>query len=159
MVSNMFMKDIDENEAQGAKVIAFVYHKGGTGKTTSCLNIAGWLIKMNNKVLVVDLDPQGNATAGLGVDRRTLDNSIYDVFFGQKNIEELILETDSGVQLAPSSLDLLAAEVHMAGWINNTSLLKINLDNLEKHFDYILIDQERSISVFWHKIQDGGKQK
>jgi len=139
-MSNMFMKDIDENEAQGAKVIAFVHHKGGTGKTTSCLNIAGWLIKMNKKVLVVDLDPQGNATAGLGVDRRTLDNSIYDVFFGQKNIEELILETDSGVQLAPSSLDLLAAEVHMAGRINNTSLLKKKLDNLEKHFDYILID-------------------
>ena len=125
---------------EAAKNIAFVHHKGGTGKTTSCLNIAGWLSKMNRKVLVVDLDPQGNATTGLGVDRETVDSSLYDVLFGQKNIEEIILETNSGVQLAPSSLDLLAAEIHMAGQVNNTLILKENLSDAKKYFDYILID-------------------
>ena len=63
---------------QAAKTIAFVHHKGGTGKTTSCLNIAGWLAKMDKIVLAVDLDPQGNAAAGLGIDRKSLDSSIYD---------------------------------------------------------------------------------
>ncbi len=123
-----------------AKCIAFVHHKGGTGKTTSCLNIAGWLVRMKKTVLVVDLDPQGNATAGLGIDRRTLDGSIYDVLLGQKNITEVILETDSGVNLMPSSQDLLAMETHMAGQIQNTSLLKEKLVNINEHFDYVLID-------------------
>ena len=135
------MKDLKEfNEPQAAKTIAFVHYKGGTGKTTSCLNIAGWLVKMNKKVLVVDLDPQGNATAGLGVDRNNCENSIYDVFLGKHNMEEAILETDSKVHLVPSSIDLLAVETHMAGQINNTRILRDNLGEIEKHFDYILID-------------------
>jgi chromosome partitioning protein len=136
----MFRKQEDENETQSAMTIAFVHHKGGTGKTTSCLNIAGWLVKMEQKVLVVDLDPQGNATAGLGVDRNTCEGTIYDVFFGQRHIEEVILETDSGVYLAPSSVDLLAAETHMVGKINNTAILGDNLVRIEKYFDYILTD-------------------
>jgi len=123
-----------------AKSIAFVHHKGGTGKTTSCLNVAGWLVKMKKKVLVVDLDPQGNATAGLGVDRKTIDSSIYDVLFDQKNMEEVILETDSGIHLAPSSLDLLAVETHMAGQMNNSDNLKGKLGSVEEYFDYILLD-------------------
>jgi len=129
MVKSSFKRSREENETQAAKTIAFVHHKGGTGKTTSCLNIAGWLAKMKKTVLVVDLDPQGNATAGLGVDRQSLDSSIYDVFFGQHNIKEVILETDSGVYLVPSSLDLLATETHMAGQINNTRILKANLSS------------------------------
>lgn len=140
MAKSKFIRDRDESGTQGAKAIAFVHHKGGTGKTTSCINIAGWLAKMKKQVLVVDLDPQGNATAGLGVDRNTIDSSIYDVFFGQHSINEVILETDSGVYLTPSSLDLLAAETHMAGQINNTVILRRNLKEIEKYFDYILID-------------------
>lgn len=137
---NIFRKSAEEGRA--TKKIAFVHHKGGTGKTTSCLNIAGWLVKMKKKVLVIDLDPQGNATTGLGVDRATCEDSIYDVFFGQKNLEEVLLETESGIYLAPSSLDLLAAETHMASphQINNTVILKEKLGNLEEYFDYILID-------------------
>lgn len=140
MAKNRFINDANNSETQSAINIAFVHHKGGTGKTTSCLNIAGWLVKMQKQVLVVDLDPQGNATAGLGIDRKTLDSSIYEVFFGGKNIEEIILETDSGVYLAPSSIDLLAAETHMAGRANNTIILKQNLGSIENSFDYILID-------------------
>ena len=116
-----------------------MHHKGGTGKTTSCINIAGWLVKMNKRVLVVDLDPQGNATTGLGVDRNTVDGSIYDVLFALRNIEEIILETDSGIYLVPSSLDLLAVEIHMTGG-NKTGKLKENIESIEKYFDYILID-------------------
>ena len=135
-----FVKTLRTDEAHPAERIAFVHHKGGTGKTTSCLNIAGWLAKMNQKVLVVDLDPQGNATAGLGVDRKATEGSIYEVLFGASRIEEIILETDSGVYLAPSSIDLLAAETQMAGQANNAILLRENLGSVENHFDYILID-------------------
>lgn len=135
------MKDSKEfNKPQTAKTIAFVHYKGGTGKTTSCLNIAGWLVKMNKTVLVIDLDPQGNATAGLGIDRKSCESSIYDVFFGKHHIEEIILETDSKVHLAPSSVDLLAVENQMVGQNNNNSILREKLGEIEKYYDYILID-------------------
>ena len=140
MLRNMTTRKRDESECQSAKTIAFVHHKGGTGKTTSALNIAGWLTKMKKKVLVIDLDPQGNATTGLGVDRRAIDGSIYDVLFVQKDIREIVLETDSGIFLAPSSLDLLAAETHKFGQINNTGILRENLSSVETYFDFILID-------------------
>lgn len=133
-------KFIPDEQTQGFKGISFVHHKGGTGKTTSCLNIAGWLTRMKKKVLLVDLDPQGNATCGLGIDRDTIDNSIYDVIFGQKNIREAVLETSSGVFLAPSSLDLLAAETHLSGKADNIGILRRSLDCIRGHFDYILID-------------------
>ena len=136
---NKFTRDNGSQE-RSAVSIAFVHHKGGTGKTTSCLNIAGWLAKMKKKVLVVDLDPQGNATAGLGIDRKSCEYSIYDVFFGQHDIEGIILEAESGVYLVPSSIDLLAAETHLAGRANNTRILKENLRDVDQHFDYILID-------------------
>lgn len=137
-MKNMFTKT--SGDTKKPMSIAFVHHKGGTGKTTSCLNIAGWLTKMNKKVLVIDLDPQGNATSGLGIDRKTIDFSIYDVLFGQKNIEETVLETGSGIYLAPSSLDLLAAETHMAGQANNIALLRQKLADITGHFDYVFID-------------------
>lgn len=125
---------------QKAKCIAFVHHKGGTGKTTSCINIAGYLTKMDKKTLVIDLDPQANATTGLGIDRKTIDYSIYDVLFGSKNIGNIILETASGIYLAPSSSDLLAAETHLAGTKAHTRILKENLVSIKEYFDYILID-------------------
>jgi len=140
MAKNELVRNGEDSELQKAKIIAFVHHKGGTGKTTSCLNIAGWLVRMEKQVLVVDLDPQGNATTGLGIDRGTIEVSIYDVLLGQRNIEEVILETDSGIYLAPSSIDLLTAETRMAGKINNTTILRESLRNVVRHFDYILID-------------------
>lgn len=138
----------NDREEQYARSIAFVHHKGGTGKTTSTLNIAGWLAKMGRKVLVVDLDPQGNATAGLGVDRATIDHSIYDVLFRYKDVREIILETDSGVFLAPSSLDLLAVETHIVWEISNAGLLKRSLQSVDRYFDYILIDSPPGTSLF-----------
>ena len=147
MVKSMFQRNSGESGTKSSTTIAFVHHKGGTGKTTSCLNIAGWLAKMKKKVLVVDLDPQGNATAGLGIDRNKCEGTIYDVFFGEHEIEEIILETESGIYLAPSSIDLLAAETHMAGQANTTGILKKKLSSVEKHFDYILIDVLPGISL------------
>ena len=130
----------EQNTHSGAQRIAFVHHKGGTGKTTSCINVAGWLAKMNKKVLVVDLDPQGNAVAALGVDRKRVEGSLYEVLFSKTNIEEVILETDAGIWLVPSSIDLLSAERQMSNQANHAFLLLDALKSIEKRFDYILID-------------------
>ena len=80
MVKNKFVRNADNATVQNTKSIAFVHHKGGTGKTTSCLNVAGWLTKLKKTVLVVDLDPQGNATSGLGIDRKNLPESNQNSF-------------------------------------------------------------------------------
>jgi len=138
MVKNMLTKG--QEEGQSAETIAFVHHKGGTGKTTSCINVAGWLAKMKKRVLVVDLDPQGNATAGLGIDRKTCQNSICEVLLGRKEMEEIILQTEVSVHLAPSSMDLLVAETYLAGHRSNISVLRDKLGKVSKYFDYILVD-------------------
>jgi len=140
MANNVFVKGIDKTSDKKAKKIAFVHYKGGTGKTTSALNVAGWLEKMKQKVLVVDMDPQGSATAGLGVDSMTIEVSMYDVLFEQKNMSQIILETDSGVYLAPSSFDFLSSELNSDGLNGNIRVLENSLVDVEKHFDFIIID-------------------
>ncbi len=120
-----------------AYTIAFVNYKGGSGKTTSCINIAGWLVKHKKRVLVIDLDPQCNATTGLGIDLASVDCPSWHLFFGRKDIRELILETSSGVHLVPSSTDLISAEAYVA---NRYYLLKNNLKIIQENYDYILID-------------------
>jgi chromosome partitioning protein len=120
--------------------IAFVHHKGGTGKTTACVNIAGYLQKQEQRVLVIDLDPQGNATAGLGIDRRAMEHSIYDVLFGKLSLQDIILEADCGVHIAPASIDLLSAEMHMTELRNPTGVLREKLTDIAAYYDYVLID-------------------
>lgn len=140
MVKNVFMKETNISPAKKAETIAFVHIKGGTGKTTSALNVAGWLKKMKQKVLVVDMDPQGSATAGLGVDKKTIDTSMYHVLFEQKDMNQIMLETNSGVFLAPSSIDLLSAEINGNGLNDNLRVLSNSLVDVENYFDYILLD-------------------
>lgn len=124
-----------------SNTIAFVHIKGGTGKTTSCINVAGWLAKWGKRVLVVDLDPQANATSGLGIDPKNLECSVYDVFFNQTRMEDVILETSSGVHLAPSSTDLLGAELEMSNLKENGYyLLASALGGIIESYDYVLID-------------------
>ena len=95
---------------------------------------------MGRKVLVVDLDPQGNATAGLGIDRYSHDVTMYEVLFDGRSMADSVLESDSGVFVSPSSLDLLAAETHMTGKINSTAMLRTSLEEVRGLFDHILID-------------------
>jgi len=135
-------------------VIAFAHHKGGTGKTTSCLNIAGALNKQNKKVLVIDCDPQGNATAGLGLDTKNLNMAMDDIFLGATeeyddvNIASIIKRTKSGIYLAPSSLDLVGAEPFLYGIEDRTSVLKKAIEPIKSRYDYILIDTPPSMGQF-----------
>lgn len=122
------------------KSVAFTHHKGGTGKTTACISVAGWLVRLGKRVLVVDLDPQGNATTGLGIDRDTVEDPIFDVLTGKANIKSSILETASGVHLLPSTHSLLKAEQYLAKQKSPTTMLRKKLRNIQKNYNYLCID-------------------
>ena len=135
------------NASPKARCVAFANHKGGTGKTTSCLSIAGYLAKGGSKVLVVDFDPQANATSGLGIDRSTLRHSMYDVILDHCDghtgvpITQVILETDvKNLHVAPSEFDLAVAECYMLNSRRRTDLLNRALEGVRPLYDYILID-------------------
>lgn len=136
-----------DKAAGRASCIAFANHKGGTGKTTSCVSIAGYLAKSGSKVLVVDFDPQANATSGLGIDRSTERHSMYDAVLDQCDghsgvpITRVILETDvENLHLAPSEFDLAVAELYMFNSRDRTSILDRVLERVRAFYDYILID-------------------
>ena len=130
-----------------SKIIAVCNQKGGVGKTTTAVNLSAYLADLGKTVLLIDTDPQGNATAGLGIDRKDLNESIYDVLFGKKGIEEVIFETNSGIHLAPSSINLLAAETHMAEQADSMNILKENLSRIRDKFDY----ESSYIDYIWPK--------
>ena len=123
-------------------IICFAHYKGGTGKTTSCLSIAGWLARFGKKVLVIDLDPQGNATSGLGIDKKTLNRTMYDVMGDYDKIKKgVIVETSiENINLAPAThqLEMLNLRVY-----NNKADAKIlikGIDKIKDYYDFILID-------------------
>ena len=134
--------------------ITFCHHKGGTGKTTSCLNIAGFCTLAGKKVLVVDCDPQANATAGLGITLEPEQKNIYDVFmsrvegFPQVPISDIICSTESGIDIAPASLDLVGAEPYLYGIAARAEVLKDALWPVKQRYDLILIDTPPSMGQF-----------
>ncbi|MFA5618292.1 MAG: AAA family ATPase [Methanoculleus sp.] len=135
-------------------IITFAHHKGGTGKTTSCLNVAGYLQKDGKKVLVVDCDPQANATTGLGINPETLQLSIYDVFmstfegFPDVTITDVIIPTASGIDLAPATLDLVGVEPYLYSIDDRAGMLREALARVKDAYDFILIDTPPSMGQF-----------
>lgn len=135
-------------------VIAFAHHKGGTGKTTSCLNVAGYLQKDGKRVLVVDCDPQANATSGLGVDPERVEQSMYDVFmsvfegFPDARITDIIVPTASGIYLAPATLDLVGVEPYLYGIDDRAGILREALSPVRDTYNFILIDTPPSMGQF-----------
>lgn len=132
-------------------VVTFSHHKGGTGKTTSCLNIAGFLVQARKKVLVVDCDPQANATVGLGYGSQSSGRNMYDVFmsgfeeFPETAITDIIRSTPSGIDLAPSHLDLVGADPYLYRMENRAEVLKKALAPVLGTYDFILVDTPPSM--------------
>ena len=129
------------------KVISVANQKGGVGKTTTTVNLATLLAKKGKKVLLIDTDPQGNATSGLGITKE-LELSVYDILIGETTFNEVIQETTiKNLKVCPSNISLAGAEVELVSMMSREQRLKTKLDEIKDQYDYILIDCPPSLGL------------
>ncbi len=130
------------------RIIAIANQKGGVGKTTTSINLSASLAELGKKVLVIDTDPQGNTTSGLGIDKNELDNTIYELILGECSVHECILkDVIKGVSVLPSNVNLAAAEIELIGVDKKEFILKKEIDWVKDQYDYVLIDCPPSLSM------------
>ena len=123
------------------KIIAIANQKGGVGKTTTAVNLSAAIGAMGKKTLLVDVDPQGNSSSGVGIDRRQEKNTMYEVLIGECTGQEALVHTDfENLDILPSSMDLAAAELELASVDHRESALKNALIPLRENYEYIFID-------------------
>lgn len=131
-----------------AKIISIVNQKGGVGKTTTAVNLAASLGVMGHKTLLIDIDPQGNSTSGVGINKRDVKNSSYDIIIGKSNAEETIIKTEfKNLSLIASNIDLAAAEIEIVDLEHRESKLKDAILPIKSNYDFILIDCPPSLGL------------
>ena len=142
-----------------AKVVSFSNQKGGVGKTTSCVNISAQIANKGKKVLMIDMDPQGNATSGLGLPKSKIKNTIYDVIIGRCDISDAIIKTKfKNLSVIAANIDLAGAELELHELDEGLNFTKIALDSIKEDYDYIFIDCPPSLGMLTVKalsISDG----
>ena len=130
------------------KIVSFINQKGGVGKTTTCVNMASYMAVMGKKVLLLDLDPQGNATSSLGIDKDDNLKTIYNVIVDDNLLDEVIIKSKvENLDIVPSNVDLAGAEIELVQMNNREKVVKKILATVKKSYDYICIDCPPSLGL------------
>lgn len=130
-----------------ASIFVVANQKGGVGKTTTTVNLAAGLARYGKRALLIDLDPQGNATMGSGIDKRALTRSVYDVLIGQSSLEQALQKAEAGYDVLPANRELAGAEVELVAEQQRESRLKQALEPVNADYDFVLIDCPPSLSM------------
>ena len=130
------------------RIIAVANQKGGVGKTTTTINLSACLAEQGEKVLVIDMDPQGNTTSGFGVDKNDLDDTIYELLIGESDVQECIIENVmENLSLIPSNVNLSGAEIELIGVNRKEYILREQIHPLRDQYDFIIIDCPPSLII------------
>ncbi len=131
-----------------AEIIAILNQKGGCGKTTTAVNLAAALAIYGKKILVVDMDPQGNATTGFGVEKNEVSRTIYSVLTGESTLEDAVLDTEIiGLDVIPSNIALSGAEIELSKEVGYHTILELAMESISDSYDYIFIDVPPSLGI------------
>ncbi len=131
------------------KIVSIFNQKGGVGKTTTNINLAAYIALQGHKVLVIDIDPQGNSSSGLGVDKDNIENTTYELLVGETDINNTVISVENieNLKIIPSNMNLAGADLELSYMENRESILKTKLGLLEESFDFIIIDCPPSLGL------------
>lgn len=145
---DIIMKCPKERSTKMGRIIAIANQKGGVGKTTTAINLSASLVSLGKKVLAIDMDPQGNMSSGLGVDKNEVEKTVYDLIIGNIGIEECIYEeVIENLDVLPSNIDLSAAEIELIGVDNKEYILRDEVNKVKEKYDFIIIDCPPALSM------------